>query len=235
MLFGLAVVLYCLCVVGHYLVIEFDRTRAAERRELESKLLAQDAELRLLRTQVDPHFLFNSLNSISALTSIDPARARQMTVQLSEFFRRTLGLDAQRKVTVQEEARLVTDFLAIEQVRFGARLQSEVVVEEGALACLVPPMILQPLVENAVKHGIGGLPEGGTIRVHAKRDGSRLRVEVANDVDADAPTRKGNRMGLANVRQRLATVYAHDAALNWARENRTFRVELILPAETKGD
>lgn len=232
MLFGLAVVLYGLCVLGHYLVIEFDRTRAAERRELESKLLAQDAELRLLRTQVDPHFLFNSLNSISALTSIDAARARQMTVQLSDFFRRTLGLDAQRKVAVREEARLAADFLAIEQVRFGTRLRSEMTIADDAAICLLPPLILQPLVENAVKHGIGGLPDGGTIRVQARRDGTRLRVAVENDVDADAPARKGNSMGLANVRQRLANVYAHDAAVSWARENNTFRVELNLPAET---
>ncbi|UUZ54921.1 histidine kinase [Massilia sp. H-1] len=155
--FGLGVVLYGLSAIAHYLAIEFQRARSAERRELESQLMAQEAELRMLRTQIDPHFLFNSLNSISALTSQDPKRAREMTLQLAEFFRHTLGLEAHRKVTLEAEAKLLMHFLAIEKVRFGARLMVEQDIAEDANACLLPPMILQPLVENAVKHGIGQL------------------------------------------------------------------------------
>jgi hypothetical protein len=233
MLCGLGVVLYGLCALGHYLVIEFDRTRSAERRELELQLAAQDAELRMLRTQVDPHFLFNSLNSISALTSADPARARTMTLQLSDFFRRTLGLHAGQHVTVADELRLLADFLAIEQVRFGARLGVRLEADDGARACLLPPMLLQPLVENAVKHGIGGLPEGGTISVQARRDGSLLRIQVENPVDADQGSGSGKGIGLANVRQRLAASYAHEANVRWTRATTTFRVELTLPALTE--
>ncbi|HZX29290.1 MAG TPA: histidine kinase, partial [Telluria sp.] len=181
----------------------------------------------------DPHFLFNSLNSISALTSIDPARARSMTLQLSDLFRRTLGLEASRKITLAEEAALVDGFLAIEQVRFGARLRVERDLDAAALACLLPPLLLQPLVENAVKHGIGGLPEGGTVTIRAQRAGSLLRVQVENDMDADLPARPGNGIGLANVRQRLQAAYAHEASASWAREADIFRVELVLPAETE--
>ncbi|MDB5745780.1 MAG: sensor histidine kinase [Massilia sp.] len=233
-MFGLGVILYGLTAVAHYLALEFERARLFERRELEMKLAAQDAELRMLRTQIDPHFLFNSLNSISALTSIDPAAARGMTLQLSDFFRRSLGMDAQRKVLLTEELALVRAFLAIEQVRFGARLRFEEAVAPGAGACLLPPMLLQPLVENAVKHGIGNRLEGGTVRIAAERAGSLLRIRVENDVDEEgAPVRtSGCGIGLANVRQRLAATYAHEASVHWTHTGHTFRVELALPAQT---
>ena len=233
MIFGLGVALYGLSAMVHYLVIEFERTRTAERRELESKLMAQDAELRMLRTQIDPHFLFNSLNSISALTSVNPAGAREMTLQLSDFFRHSLGMEAHKKVTLDAEAVLLQHFLAIEKVRFGARLGVAIDIADDARSCLLPPMILQPLVENAVKHGIGNLTEGGTVRITAARAGSILRVAVENDVDDDQPAAKGNGIGLANVRQRLATAYGHEASVNWSRTDKLFRVELTLPAENK--
>ncbi len=231
-IFGLGVMLYGLSAIANYLAIEFQRARNAERRELESQLMAQEAELRMLRTQIDPHFLFNSLNSISALTSHNPAGAREMTLQLSEFFRHTLGLEAHRKVTLDAEVKLLTHFLAIEKVRFGARLQVEQSIDPQAGACLLPPMILQPLVENAVKHGIGNLPAGGTIRIEARREGSILRVWIENEVDEDLPAASGKGIGLANVRQRLATLYGHEASVSWTREDQSFQVVLALPFET---
>jgi hypothetical protein len=124
-IFGLGVILYGLSAVVHYLALEFDRARQLETRELETRLMAQEAELRMLRTQVDPHFLFNSLNSISALTSSDPAAARAMVLELAAFFRHSLGFEAHRKVTLEQELALVRHFLAIEQVRFGPRLVFE--------------------------------------------------------------------------------------------------------------
>lgn len=234
---GIGVLLYWMTAVAHYLALEFERARRAETRELESRLLAQDAELRMLRTQIDPHFLFNSLNSISALTAIDAARARDMTLQLAGFFRQTLGLEAHRKVTLAEEVALVERFLAIEQVRFGPRLAFTQQVGEGAGDCLLPPMILQPLVENAVKHGIGQLLEGGMIRIDAGRAGSLLRIRVENDADPDGAgtAREGRGIGLVNVRQRLAAAYGREGSVHWTRENDTFRVDLVLPAETERD
>ena len=230
--FALGVILYCLCAVGHYLAIEFERARSAERREFQSALAAQEADLRMLRTQIDPHFLFNSLNSISALTSIDAARARAMTLQLADFFRLTLRLDANHDVTLGAEADLAVRFLAIEQVRFGARLQTAFAIAPDAVHCLVPPMILQPLVENAVKHGLGHLSEGGTIAIRAERAGSRLRVAVENAIDIDMPEAGVSGIGLLNVRQRLAAAYGHEASVHWTRTDAGFRVELTLPAKT---
>lgn len=231
-IFGLGVILYCLLAVGQYLAVEFQRARQAEKRQLESQLAAQEAELRMLRTQIDPHFLFNSLNSISALTSQNPQRARDMTLQLAEFFRHTLGLEAHRKVTVEAEMKLLTHFLSIEKVRFGARLNVAFDVADGAADCLLPPMLVQPLVENAVKHGIGNLAEGGTVRISVTRAGSVLHIVVENDVDSETPAQPGKGIGLANVRQRLAALYRHEASVHWSREENTFRVVLSLPAET---
>lgn len=231
-LFGLGVILYGLSSIAHYLVIEFQCARAAERRELESQLAAQEAELRMLRTQIDPHFLFNSLNSISALTSQNPSAAREMTLQLADFFRHTLGLEAHRKVSLAAEAKLVTHFLAIEKVRFGARLTVLLDIDQDASACLLPPMILQPLVENAVKHGIAHLTGGGTIRIAAQRAGSILKIVVENDIDDDPPAVGGHGIGLASVRQRLTATYGHEAGIAWTREAHQFRVALSLPFQT---
>ncbi|MRW88455.1 GHKL domain-containing protein [Duganella sp. FT80W] len=230
----LGVLLYGFAAAVHYLLTEFVRAKNAEQRELESLLMAQEAELRMLRTQIDPHFLFNSLNSISALTSQDPKAARRMTLELASFFRQSLGMEAHKKVTLGEEMVLIRHFLAIEQVRFGERLKVEEEIGEGAAACLVPPMIIQPLVENAVKHGICNMPEGGTIRISARRAGSILQISVANPVDEDMASIRsdGHGIGLTNVRQRLAGAYKHEAGIHWGRRDNSFGVDITMPAQT---
>lgn len=231
---ALGVLLYGFAVALHYLVIEFVRAKNAEQRELESMLMAQEAELRMLRTQIDPHFLFNSLNSISALTSQDPKAARRMTLELASFFRQSLGMEAHKKVTLGEEMVLIRHFLAIEQVRFGERLQVEEDIGADAALCMVPPMIIQPLVENAVKHGICNMPEGGTVRISARRAGSILQVSVSNPVDQDIASIRsaGHGIGLSNVRQRLAGAYKHEAGIHWGRKENSFGVDITMPAQT---
>jgi hypothetical protein len=231
--FGLGLILYLLCAVANYLAIAFQRARELETRELQAQLAARDSQLRMLRSQVDPHFLFNSLNSISALTSIDPGAAREMTLQLAEFFRRTLGLDAQRRIALSAELDLLGHYMAIERVRFGDRLAWRYEAGDDALACLLPPLLLQPLVENAIKHGIARRLEGGELRLFAARAGSLLRIRLENDDGDDVRKQPGSGMGLANVRERLAAAYAHESAVHVSREDGTFRVELVLPAQTE--
>lgn len=232
-MFGVGVLLYGMTAVAHYLALEFERARRAETRELELKLLARDAELRMFRMQIDPHFLFNSLNSISALTALDPNGAREMTLKLAGFFRRTLALEAHRRVTLENEVALVEQFLAIEQVRFGPRLAFSHEVTPDAARCLLPPLILQPLVENAVKHGVGQRLDGGMVKISAWRAGSQLRIRTENDVDEEAQPGTGTGIGLFNVQQRLAATYGRDASMHWTREQQHFRVDLVLPAETE--
>jgi LytS/YehU family sensor histidine kinase len=141
-----------------------DRAIEAERKGAELQLLAQESELKALRAQLNPHFLFNSLNSISALTAVDPSRAREMCVLLSDFLRRSLGLGERRLVALREELDLARTYLAIEQIRFGARLKLAWTLDPAAEPALLPTLLLQPLVENAIKHGIAALPKAASWR-----------------------------------------------------------------------
>ncbi len=222
--------LYLLSAAFHYLVLAVERSHAAERRVLESHVTAREAELRALRAQLNPHFLFNSLNSINALVGADPDGARRMCETLGDFLRRTLALGARDVVTLGDELALVDRYLAIEQVRFGERLRIERTVDPAAAACRVPPLLLQPLVENAIKHGIQHCVEGGTVRIGAERVGRTVRVVVDNPMEDGAPSVDGSGVGLANVRRRMEVFGARDARLDAARHGGRFRVTLELPA-----
>jgi two-component system, LytTR family, sensor histidine kinase AlgZ len=225
--------LYLLAVSFHYVLLGMDATRRAEKRSIELAMLAREAELRALRAQVHPHFLFNSLNSISALVTTDPVRAREMCVLLAEFFRRTLALGEKPTVSLEEELVVARTYLAIEGLRLGARLSVEEAVDDAARACRLPPLLLQPLVENAIRHGIATRPEGGVLRIEARTDGQRMRISVENPFDPDAPPRPGVGVGLANVRRRLLAGYGERAAVDAQRADDHFRVAVSMPAEAE--
>ena len=224
--------LFYLAAVAYYYV-HFAQAEAhqAEARVMETSILARDAELKALKAQINPHFLFNSLNSISALTSIDPARARDMCLLLADFLRMTLRLGEKVQIPLAQELELLEKFLAIEKVRFGTRLTMEVNVDENAKKCLVPALLLQPLVENAVTHGIAKLTEGGTVKLAASNSGRQLNVLVENSMDPDAPAGRKGGMGLRNVRERLEARYGKEASVRATAEEETFRVDLSMPAE----
>src|SRR5688572_18256939 len=180
LLFVVGALLFWLAAVFHYLLIAFEVSREAETRALELNLLAREAELKALRAQIDPHFIFNSLHSISALTGSDPAAARSMCLLLADFLRETLRLGAVTRISLADEFALADRFLAIEKIRLGSRLHVTRETDSGAGECLVPPLLLQPLVENAVVHGVSQLVEGGTIRIAARRAGSMLTITLEN-------------------------------------------------------
>jgi len=230
LVFGLGVLLYLLSLALSYLVAAFEQSRDAERRALQGQVLSRDAELRLLRAQIDPHFLFNSLHSISALTAADPAAARAMCVLLADFLRESLALGRADMIPLRRELDLVERFLAVERVRYGERLSSRTHAGDDTLQCLVPALLLQPLVENAVTHGVAHMLAGGTIDVTAARTGERLTIAVENPCDRDRPRRTGTGLGLANVRARLAALYGDAARVLAAEEPERWRVELSLPA-----
>ena len=230
-LFGFGFLLYLLAMAVSYLAAAFAVSRDAERRELELQVLAREAELRALRAQIDPHFLFNSLQSISALTTVDPPAARRMCLLLADFLRDTLALGARARIPLSSELALVRRFLAVEQVRFGDRLRVDIEAG-GAEACEVPALVLQPLVENAVTHGIAHLVDGGTVRLRAERRVASLVVTVDNPCDADRPSGRGTGLGLRNVRERLDSAYGSEAFLQAEEAGGRFvvRLELPLPA-----
>ena len=228
--FAFGTLLYSLAVLLHHLLVAFERSRADERRALEAQVLASEAELRALKAQLDPHFLFNSLNSVSALTGSDPGAARRMCLLLAGFFRKSLKLGGTKEIAFGEELYLAETYLAIEEVRFGERLRVVSDVAEDTLTLAVPPLVLQPLVENAVHHGVAHLLEGGEVRLRARRTGSRLELEVENRCDPDRPAAHGAGVGLANVRARLEAVFGREATVDVSSAPDRYRVRLALPA-----
>jgi len=232
LLFGAGVLLYLLAATVHYLLAAFESAREMEKRALEFKLLSREAGLRALRAQIHPHFLFNSLNSISALTSVDPRAARRMCLLLAEFLRKSLKVAGMDTISLGEELTLVESFLSIEQVRLGSRLTVDQKVEESCRSCKVPPLLLQPLVENAVNHGVAEQLDGGSIRLQIGRDKGQLRILLENSCDPDRPRGRGNGVGLANVRGRLQALFESEAGLHVQERNGLFTVEITLPFVT---
>src|SRR5216684_3379449 len=232
-LYGAGCVYYLLAAAFHYVALAQDATREVETRAMQTSIQARDAELKALKAQINPHFLFNSLNSISALTSIDPSRARDMCVLLGDFLRLTLGFGEKASVRFFEELDLLQKYMAIEKVRFGARLTTHEEIQEDSKSCLLPPLLLQPLLENAVKHGIAALPEGGDVRLAVQRQNGRLSILVENSWDPEAPPRRSGGMGLKNVQRRLDARYGKDASLHVNTEGELFQVSLSLPAESE--
>jgi two-component system sensor histidine kinase AlgZ len=233
MLFGAGMLIYLLAIAVHYALLTVESSRQSKAREMEAQVLARDAELRALKAQIDPHFLFNSLNSISALTSSDPAKAREMCVLLSDFLRTSLGMGDRDHIPLGEELALARKFLAIQAVRFGDRLQTHEDIEAGLAPCPVPPLILQPLVENAVTHGISTMLQGGLVSLRAHGSAAQLTLTVENTFDPEAPKRRRGGLGLANVRKRLYTRYGSAARLDVLVEGNRFRVELLLPRDNE--
>jgi len=230
LVFSIGVFLFALAALLHALFAAVERSRAAERRALELQVHAREAELKALKAQLDPHFLFNSLNSVAALISTDPKAARRMCFLMAGFFRKSLGLGARAAIPLAEEMYLAETFLAIEEVRFGDRLRPELDVAEETLAFSVPPLVLQPLVENAVHHGIAHLLEGGSVRIAARRRGGELELEVENPCDPERPASRGAGVGLANVRARLEATFGPRARLAVDASPERYLVRLLLPA-----
>ncbi|HUI40389.1 MAG TPA: histidine kinase [Terriglobia bacterium] len=235
LLFGLGILFYLLSVAMDYILLAVEASRQAEEREAQAQILAREAELRALKAQVNPHFLFNSLNSISALTTLAPSKAREMCVLLGDFLRKTLGLGEKSMIPLREEMALVDGYLRVEKVRFGSRLAMEEQLEPAALDVAVPPLLLQPLVENAVLHGISNLPEGGWIRLRARRRQDELEIVVENKFDHETPPARRHGVGLENVRRRLEACYGSRASLSAGADGGCFRVILTLPLEAKED
>jgi two-component system sensor histidine kinase AlgZ len=229
LLFGIGVLIYLLSVALHYVLLSMESSKEAETREQEALTLARESELKALKAQINPHFLFNSLNSISALATVDGQRARDMCIKLSDFLRTTLKLGEKQRITFADELALAKAYLEVEQVRFGARLRVEIDADADCDRCVVPSLVLQPLVENAVKHGIAGLVNGGTIRLEAHCVDGLLQLKIENQFDLDSPASSRHGLGLRNVRDRLRALYENSARLDTTATSDHFLVELELP------
>ncbi|HUI54440.1 MAG TPA: histidine kinase [Bryobacteraceae bacterium] len=234
LLFGIGVLLYLLSAGLHYGAMAVENSREAERRAAEARTLAREAELQALRIQINPHFLFNSLHSISALATLDGARAREMCIRLADFLRNSLRLGSRESIPLNEELALAKSYLEVEQVRFGERLRVVEKIEAACQDCAVPALLLQPLVENAVKHGIAGMVEGGSIRLSVERRGEAVRITLENGFDPEMPAQRNLGLGLSQVRRRLQVRYGEEASLEAGSDDGVYRVVLRLPCEVAG-
>jgi two-component system sensor histidine kinase AlgZ len=198
------------------------------RMRAKAKLPADTtARLAELQSRIRPHFLFNTLNTALSLVRLDPARAEGVLEDLSELFRVALT-DSGESVTLAEEVELARRYLAIEQIRFGERLKVSWELDPDAGTARVPPLLLQPLVENAVRHGVEPADDGGSIRVRTRVKMGRAVVSIANTVPA-APGRPGNGIALTNVRDRLRLMHDVAAQFDTRRDRDLFRVQIVVP------
>lgn len=187
---------------------------------LQAKILAEKAQLEMLRYQLNPHFLFNALNSIRASVDEDGKRAKQMITQLSEFLRHSLLSGETKEIALREEIEAVKNYLAIEKIRFEEKLETEFNIEEATKDFKVPCFILNPLVENAVKHGLQTSPKLLKIKVSAKLVGNNLWLEVVNTGKLDKTSNlNGTKIGLKNVRERLEQLFPENSSFNLSEEN----------------
>ena len=212
-------------------VIAIDAQRRLRARELASAALTAQlarAQLQALQGQLQPHFLFNTLNAIGVLVRDDPAAAGRVVALLADLLRRTLDVAQQQEVPLREELDFLARYLEIERTRFPDRLRVAVEVPEPLGALLVPSFVLQPLVENAVRHGIAPRTEGGRVVVRGRRSGDRLELEVWNDGAPLAPDRRDG-IGLAATRERLERLYGPAAALTLEGAEGGVRARVTLP------
>jgi sensor histidine kinase YesM len=219
--------LYLMIAASAYAIRGHQRLRAQEAAAAEARLLTERAQLAALRAQVNPHFLFNALHSIGALVTINPALADRALERLGDMLR--YALNADDEVLLSQEWRFTSDYIALEELRLGDRLRVHAHVDDRAVSVLVPPLILQPLVENAVRHGIANRPQGGELHITARIDGDELRLEVADD-GCGAGDGSGNGFGLESVRRRLAALYGERASVRIERARPGFAVSIAVPA-----
>ena len=223
---------YWLILFIYYAFDYYAKYRDRELRALQLQAQLSEASLQALKMQLNPHFLFNTLNSISSLMYTDVESADSMLARLSEFLRMTLDRELANEIPLEQELKFIRSYLEIEKVRFEDRLQVKIDVDDLVARASVPSLALQPLVENAIHHGIAPRPAGGAIEIRARRDDGRLHLSVADD-GVGAAGQPRERIGLANTRARLEQLYGGDQHLTFAHTAPGgFRVDIDIPYRT---
>jgi signal transduction histidine kinase len=209
----------------------FFRWRSSEIQRLRLEVLARDAQLDVLHAQIQPHFLFNAMNVLRALISENPERARDLVTELSDLMRYALQAGRHEHVKVEEELAVVESYLRVESARFEERLRWRIESDVEVRNCLVPPMLLQTLVENAVKHGIAASDVGGEVVVRAHQSNGTMRLQVTNPGRLGGTG--GTRIGLANAHERLRLLYGERAVLRLTAADGVVTAEVTLPSESR--
>jgi two-component system LytT family sensor kinase len=228
---GTGVFIYSLIILSYYLFVSLTNLSEKNAKEARLESLVKEIELKMLRSQINPHFLFNSLNSVSSLTITDPEKAREMVVKLSEFMRYALSRKDEQPVSLQSELDNLWLYLDIEKVRFGDKLITETDIKNECLDFKIPIMLLQPLYENAVKHGVYESTESVKIITHARIIDGYLEMIISNNYDPTTSLKRGTGTGLLNVSRRLELFYGNKASIKTTKENGIYSVTLYIPAD----
>lgn len=226
---GVGFLFYVLIASNYYLMIYYQNFKDKLVGESELKALIKESELSSLKSQINPHFLFNSLNSISSLTMVSPEKAQDMVINLSDFLRYALSHKEEALTTFEKELKNIDRYLKIENIRFGKRLHVEKEIGVDCTGFLLPGLILQPLMENAVKYGVYESTEQSDIFITATCAGDLLDVRITNDYDPDFITKRGEGIGLRNVSSRMRIMYGREDLILINREERRFEVQLLFP------
>ena len=220
---------YCMIVLVYYFVLYYNNFQQKTKKEVELNNLIKEAEIKMLRSQINPHFIFNSLNSISYLTMTEPEKAQEMIIKLSEFLRYSLGKTDQTQTSLGNEMKNIQLYLDIEKVRFGDRLRFESQIEKQCLEHLVPGMILQPLIENAIKYGVYESIDGATINIKCNHDQQFLKIVLTNSYENSSSKHKGEGIGIKNISERLKLLYGRGDLLYCTDKNNEFTATLYIP------
>lgn len=221
--------IYVIISLVFYISIYYKNLQQRILHEQELKMNIKEAELNFLRSQINPHFLFNSLNSISSLTMVDAEKARNMIIRLSSFLRYSLGKDQKQVVSLKEEIENCKAYLEIEKIRFGERLEFKILIDKELEEKHIPNLLLQPLLENAIKHGVYESTEIVEIVVEIIRWKESIKIVIGNKFDPTAIPRKGKGIGIKNVKERLRLIYDNDQLIKISKEEDYFEVTLFIP------
>ena len=222
-------VMYAVFLVFFYAVNYYQSLKEKIKKESEYKALIREAELQALKSQINPHFLFNSLNSISSLTVSNPEKAQEMVINLSTFMRYSLMHNEKEMVSFSRELENIKLYLSIEKVRFGKKLNAEFEIDAHCMEAEIPNMILQPLYENAIKYGVYETTDQVTIRTTCKCEGNLLKIVIVNDYDSSTIKRRGEGIGLRNIRKRMEIIYNNPDLMKVTDHKTSFEVQLIIP------
>jgi glucose-6-phosphate-specific signal transduction histidine kinase len=221
----------CIWSILYVAVTSVRQSRETRQNEMQLKLALSNAELRALEAQLNPHFLFNCLNSLRAMIGEDENQARDMVTRLANILRYNLQRERPHTVPLASEVEIVSDYLALESVRFEDRLRFRVDIDDSSQSASIPPMLLQTLVENAIKHGVEETASRGELVVRARTEDGSLRIEVENPGTlAEAPA-GSTQIGLANARERLRILYGDRASINLGANRGGFvTATIVIPA-----
>jgi two-component system, LytTR family, sensor kinase len=227
--FLVGILFYFLIISFYYLIIYYNNFHDRTLRENELKNLVTQAELKSLKFQINPHFIFNSLNSMSALTTIDPTKARGMILKLAEFLRYTLVNNDRQKNKLSEELNNIKLYLEIEKIRFEDKFDYIEEVSAESKNVPVPNMILQPLFENAIKHAVYESLEKVTLKFNSSIQNDFLNISLENNFDSSSDSRSGSGIGLNNINDRLKLIYGLNNLMNVEKTEGIFKINLYIP------